>query len=140
MPMHPVTHPAGSPLTVRTHFHGDQVTLTLCGELDFAARPQLLRAARLALRHRPAVLRVDLSGLSFCDCAGLGALLRCGREAGRSGAALVRVGTLQPLPARVFALTGVDTRLRPAPADDGPAALPWRPDPGAAGWGHAQAG
>lgn len=136
--MHPATLPAGGPLEVRTRLHGDQVTLTPAGELDLGTRPQLLRAVRLALRHRPATVRVDLSELSFCDCAGLGALLCCAREARCSGAALVGVGTLQPLPARLFALTGLDPRLGPVPADGDRA--PWCREPGAAGWGDAQAG
>lgn len=44
--------------------------LILTGELDVATAPDLRDAVRESLAGRPAVLRIDISGVSFCDCFG----------------------------------------------------------------------
>lgn len=47
----------------------------LTGERDVATAPDIRDAVRESLTGRPALLRIDISGVSFCDCSGLGALL-----------------------------------------------------------------
>lgn len=55
--------------------HGGHAVVALCGELDLADAPavasQLMRAAAVC---RPII--VDLTGLTFIDCCGLGILER----------------------------------------------------------------
>lgn len=86
------------------------MVLSLGGELDLASA-DLLADRVLALvdeGHRRLVL--DLAHLGFCDCAGLGALLRAQRIATGSGgwARLSRVGALTR---RVIRIIGLDETL-----------------------------
>ncbi|MGW7099649.1 STAS domain-containing protein [Streptomyces sp. NPDC054838] len=53
----------------------------LTGELEVATPPTVHDAVRESLTGRPALLRIDTSGVSFCDCSGLGALLWAKAEA-----------------------------------------------------------
>ena len=59
----------------RTIIVEDLPQLTLVGEIDFAARPQLSRTIdEVARAGRPLVL--DLSGVSFMDSTGVHAVIR----------------------------------------------------------------
>ncbi|AUY48353.1 STAS domain-containing protein [Streptomyces sp. CB01881] len=58
------------------------------GEIDLDTAPALRRTLAAALEsHREVVL--DLSEVTFMDCAGLGALVRARNQADRSGRRLV---------------------------------------------------
>jgi anti-sigma B factor antagonist len=54
---------------------------------------------------------LDLSGVSFCDSAGLAVLLWAWRKAANAGAVLV-LACVPTYLQRMFTLTGVDTVLR----------------------------
>ncbi|MEZ0109374.1 anti-anti-sigma factor [Catenulispora sp. EB89] len=89
-----LTGPGGAPLEalrVDVHGHAAGRVVVLVGELDIATVPTLTdRLARSddaagstgAARPR---LAADLSGLGFCDCAGLGALVGIHRHAMEQG-------------------------------------------------------
>ncbi|MGW8358931.1 STAS domain-containing protein, partial [Streptomyces wedmorensis] len=68
---------------MQTHTMWDRETveLRLAGELDLATVPLLQQAAATALGTRPRRLRLDLTGLTFCDQTGLRALHRLTRQA-----------------------------------------------------------
>lgn len=83
----------------------------LNGELDVASGPAVRDAVRECLEGRPALLRIDISDVSFCDCSGLGALLWAKGEAARAGAGFHLSGPFQPVVARVLEATGTTAHL-----------------------------
>jgi anti-sigma B factor antagonist len=71
---------AGDQFTVQEHDEADVRVLAVTGELDIATAPDL--CTRLDSRRsgrRPRLL-VDLTGVGFCDCTGLRALLGAASE------------------------------------------------------------
>ena len=60
-----------------------EYTMQVAGEIDIATAPEFGRELARLLSHRPPVLRVDLSGVSFMDSSGLHALLIALRTARR---------------------------------------------------------
>jgi anti-anti-sigma factor len=77
------------------------------GELDLATAPTLGRALTLLLREEHRAVVMDLSLLTFSDCAGLRPIRRAVREGARTG---IRVELRDPVPAvrRVLDLTGLE--------------------------------
>ncbi|WP_406195195.1 STAS domain-containing protein [Kitasatospora sp. NBC_01560] len=87
--------------------------VTVSGDLDLDTAPALCGALTTALNsHREVVL--DLSGVEFMDCAGLGALVQAHNQADRVGARLVLRGADRSV-VRLLGLTGLDRRLRVGP-------------------------
>ncbi|MGH3229648.1 MAG: STAS domain-containing protein [Streptosporangiaceae bacterium] len=91
--------PAGDPLTWDIEEREDLAIVVIDGELDVGTVPGLggpLVPLAEAGRH----LILDLAGVRFCDCAGLGLFLRLHRDACAAGGSLqlaalsVRVGRL----------------------------------------------
>ncbi|MFD8478273.1 STAS domain-containing protein [Kitasatospora sp. NPDC059673] len=88
-------------------------TVRLTGEIDLDSAPSLGRALATALEsHREVVL--DLSKVTFMDCAGLGALVRARNQADRCGAHLVLRGAGRCV-VRLLRLTGLHRRLAVEP-------------------------
>ncbi|MEU9178926.1 STAS domain-containing protein [Streptomyces sp. NPDC048550] len=85
--------------------------VSLAGELDLEAVPAIREAVRDCLQGRPALLRMDIGAVSFCDCSGIGALLWAKGEAARAGIGFHLSGSPQPVVARVLAATGADSQL-----------------------------
>ncbi|MFJ9845317.1 STAS domain-containing protein [Kitasatospora sp. NPDC101155] len=84
-------------------------TVRARGEIDLATAPHLRRKlARALVEHREVVL--DLSEVTFMDCAGLGTLVQARNLADRTGARLVLHGIAHPV-ARLLRLTGLTGRL-----------------------------
>jgi anti-anti-sigma factor len=89
-------------------------TVLVCpiGELDLATAPELERVLE-GLASGPSTIVMDLSGLTFVDCAGL----RPVREALRREQSLgrqVRISNARPAVRRVLEVTGLDDHLAPA--------------------------
>ena len=81
MPLHlpdlplPSRGPFGDELHLRVHDRAqNQVMLGVSGELDLVGAPRLERACA-ALEDQHGRVLLDLSGLTFIDCAGLRAVL-----------------------------------------------------------------
>jgi len=80
------------------------VVIEVAGELDHRSAPMVEDV--LIAAGRPGMdLVVDLSGVRFCDCAGLGALLRTACRFESVGGRL-RLAAAQPAVARLLALAG----------------------------------
>ncbi|MFI9561263.1 STAS domain-containing protein [Nonomuraea endophytica] len=81
--------------------------LHLRGELDLTTREALRERLLNALRHSTDLLILDLSGVSFCDAAGLGVLIGVQHQAGILD---IAIGLAAPRPhlAKVLRLTGLD--------------------------------
>ncbi|MFB6398210.1 STAS domain-containing protein [Polymorphospora lycopeni] len=79
----------------------------MAGEIDLATAPAL-RDRLLTLLHdqRPAVLIVDLAGVTFLDCAGISALIGVRNAAGETGCQ-IWIAYPQPFVRRVLEVTGL---------------------------------
>ncbi|MEE1787092.1 STAS domain-containing protein [Streptomyces sp. SP17BM10] len=87
--------------------------VTAGGDIDLDTAPGLHRDLVAALRsHQEVVL--DLSGVEFMDCSGLGAILRAQQEADRRGARLV-LRTAGRQVRRLLDLTGANRCLTVEP-------------------------
>ncbi|MER6298952.1 STAS domain-containing protein [Kitasatospora sp. NPDC001539] len=83
------------------------------GEIDLDTAPRLRRDLSRALaEHRDVVL--DLSGVTFMDCSGLGVLVDARNQADRQGSRLLLRGVGRPV-ARLLKLTGLTGHLAPTP-------------------------
>jgi anti-anti-sigma factor len=80
----------------------------IVGDLDMGTVHAAHAALERAIEAGPPVLVVDLSGVAFCDSAGLNLLLQVRLEAEAAGVAL-RLAGLPAAVARVFELTGAYT-------------------------------
>ncbi|MGW4379726.1 STAS domain-containing protein [Kitasatospora sp. NPDC004531] len=88
-------------------------TVQVNGEIDLDTVPSLRRALAAAIdSHREVVL--DLSEVTFMDCAGLGALVRARNQADRCGARLVLRGAGRRV-VRLLELTGLHRCLTAEP-------------------------
>ena len=89
---------------------GEVQILYVAGELDFAVADDLAARGCAAVLRSARLLLLDLSGLSFCDARGLGALVRI---ANRADEADCRYGLVAPQPPveKVLRITGLDQRL-----------------------------
>lgn len=64
--------------------------LVLAGEIDESTYPALVTALdRLTIANGTGRLHIDLSGVEFCDAAGLHAMVRLAARAGCGGRAVV---------------------------------------------------
>jgi anti-sigma B factor antagonist len=90
---------------------GDGATLVaISGEVDVCTEAQLQQALLQLIREHPAGLMLDVSGLSFMDCAGLRALLVTRRRAEMRGVFLRLIATSAPV-RRIIELTGAQEAL-----------------------------
>lgn len=82
---------AGMPwpkLAFETARSGDQVSLTLTGELDLATGPSLEQAVAALLPDGLGALLLDLHGLTFCDSSGIASLIRVQRAVAAAGGSM----------------------------------------------------
>lgn len=101
-----MTSQAAPKPSVAVSASGRVATVVVCGDLDLHTVPALREALLAGTRYEPAVLHVDLSGVPFCDSTGMSVLATAAKRMGVIGGRLVISGA-QPLPHRVFALTGL---------------------------------
>ena len=102
--------PPGEPvqleLSCRTGANGYQV-VSVTGELDIATAEQAYFYISEVIDGRPAPVTVDLSGLTFCDASGLGALARIARHARQAGRQLM-LASARPSLVKIMRITGLD--------------------------------
>jgi anti-sigma B factor antagonist len=90
---------------------GDGGTIVaISGEVDVCTEAQLQQALMQLIRKRPARLMLDVSGISFLDCAGLRALLLTRRRAEMRGVFLHLIATSAAV-RRIIELTGAQEAL-----------------------------
>jgi anti-sigma B factor antagonist len=97
-------------LTLHARNGGDQVLISVEGEVDFATAPELETALDRAVQARPRRLVVDLRAVRFLDSSGLALLVRHDRLARETDCVLVVVKG-PPNVQQVFELTGLSGRL-----------------------------
>ena len=93
-------------LTCRTGANGYQI-VSVTGELDIATAEQAYSYISEVIDGRPAPVTVDLSGLTFCDASGLGALARIARHARQKGRQLM-LTSARPSLMKIMRITGLD--------------------------------
>ena len=85
---------------------GDGGTIVaISGEVDVCTEAPLQQALLRIIRERSARLMLDVSGVSFMDCAGLRALLATRRRAEMRGGCMRLIATSAPV-RRIIELTG----------------------------------
>ncbi|UQU64634.1 STAS domain-containing protein [Couchioplanes caeruleus] len=100
----------------RPHPAGDRQTMHLTGDVDLAVADRLRFALTTTLTSaHPSELIVDLSAVTFLDCAGVTALLD-GRRAAAENAKRYEVVNAAGCVHRVLRLTGALPHLTYAPA------------------------
>ena len=93
-------------LSCRTDDDGSQV-ISVRGELDIATAEQAYTYISDVIDCWPAPVSVDLTGLTFCDASGLGALARIARHAREAGRQL-RLISARPSLLKIIRITGLD--------------------------------
>ena len=93
-------------LSCRTGANGYQI-VSVTGELDIATAEQAYSYISEVIDGRPAPVTVDLSGLTFCDASGLGALARIARHARQAGRQLM-LTSARPSLMKIMRITGLD--------------------------------
>jgi anti-anti-sigma factor len=98
--------PAQLELSCRTGANGYQI-VSVTGELDIATAEQAYSYLSEVIDGRTAPVTVDLSGLTFCDASGLGALARTARHARQKGRQLM-LTSARPSLLKIMRITGLD--------------------------------
>ena len=81
--------------------------MTLPAEVDVSNAEQIRRDLAAVVAQDASLVIADMSTTTFCDSAGVTALVRAARQAGASGAVL-RLAASAPAVTRVLGITGVD--------------------------------
>ncbi|WP_435971615.1 STAS domain-containing protein [Streptomyces sp. Qhu_M48] len=92
-------------------------TVVVGGEIDGTTSSRLYRTLVEAQRAHPEGVGLDLSAVSFCDCAGLRAFLAARRDHHGGACHPLTLGPVSPRMDRLLALTG--TRGLFAPPETG---------------------
>jgi anti-anti-sigma factor len=103
-----------SPVTALTQLHLDTIwpapstaRVAVIGELDLATAPVLRNRLLGVLREQaPAIVEVDLAGVTFLDCTAISALVAVRNAAIQAGGQM-RVSHPQPIVRRVLEVTGL---------------------------------
>jgi anti-anti-sigma factor len=98
-----------APSIVRT-LAGNCLVGRVIGEMDYLTRPVYVTLFGDLIDERIPHVVLDLSGVTFCDSAGLNALLTAHRIATNNGASLA-LASVPPDLLRVLELTGADQVL-----------------------------
>ena len=109
------------------------IAVTLPSEIDFTNASEVHDALARALESGTAMVIADATETTFCDCAGVRALIRAHRQAAAAGAGLRVAAATSRNVRRILQLTGADQVLDIYPtliaARDGPAQAPASPAP-----------
>jgi anti-anti-sigma factor len=103
-------------LSISSEQHGDRLVLSIAGEFDITCEPLWTQQIQAACDSSPALLALDLAGVTFIDSSGL-RLLIVARNAADDAQVPLRLSNIPPPVARVFELTGLLTHFD---ADDSP--------------------
>ncbi|MEV7884010.1 STAS domain-containing protein [Streptomyces sp. NPDC002817] len=97
-------------LTVYRHDRRNRALITLAGEIDLESASLVRTALARCLRDGIRIVDVDLTPVTFCDCAGLNAFLYAAQRTVESGGTL-RLHHPPPTLGRILDLTGCGALL-----------------------------
>lgn len=92
-------------------WHGQRAVVTLPEEIDISNSAMIQDELISVLGKRPAALIVDMTPTTYCDSAGVRAVMLAYRQAASSGCELRLVISAAPV-MRVFSLLGADRLIR----------------------------
>jgi anti-sigma B factor antagonist len=98
-------------LTFESRTQNGWTILAVTGELDLHTSPQLERALTDVFDAGDSHVVLDLAAVPFMDSSSLGVVVGGSKRARERGGELVLL-SLQPSPAKVLALTGLDGVVR----------------------------
>ena len=87
------------------NWHGQLAVITMPEEIDMSNGAEVQEGLLAALGQQPAVLVVDMTGTTFCDSAGVRAIMLSHRQASSQGSEL-RLVVSSPGVHRVFSIIG----------------------------------
>jgi anti-anti-sigma factor len=96
---------------------GGTAVVGLPAEVDLTIADAAREALLAALNKGAALLVVDLTTTTFCDSAGITAIVRASRRASASNAS-IRIAAAAPAVLRVFSLVGIDRLIEVYPTVD----------------------
>ncbi|MFH9889872.1 STAS domain-containing protein [Streptomyces luteogriseus] len=96
--------------SIETTISGCGVVARVCGDMDYVTVPGLWARFKEVLADAGRFIVLDLTGVSFCDSAGLSVLIRAARKARLSDADLV-LACVPPSLRRILDMTGADQVL-----------------------------
>lgn len=105
---------------------GEAAVITLPEEIDISNSEQVREELLSLLNRGPAVLIVDMAETTFCDSAGVNALVRAHKRATANGAE-IRLVVASLGVQRVLAITGVDRLIPVYPSMTASLAEPGKP-------------
>lgn len=94
---------------------GEAAVITLPDEIDISNSDQVRDELLSLLNRGPAVMIVDMAGTTFCDSAGVNALVRAHKRASANGAE-IRLVVASLGVKKVLAITGVDRLISVCPS------------------------
>ena len=94
---------------------GRLAVVAMPGEIDVANAGPILDKLQSVLDREPVTMIVDMTATTFCDSAGMNAVLRAYKRASAEGIEL-RLVTPAPAVRRVFAVTGLDRLIDTYPS------------------------
>lgn len=86
---------------------GRTAVVHMPADIDLTVADELREALLAVLNQGALGLIVDMTGTTFCDSAGITALVRAARRAAANGAT-IRLALTAPAVLRVFTLVGID--------------------------------
>lgn len=100
------TAEGGTLLTTQVTDHEGYALVAIAGELDMATAPDLFDVLAEAIGSGDTDIVLDLSGLEFCDSAGLAVFVRARNQLDQSGHRLIVAAPTEAV-ARILDLSGV---------------------------------
>jgi len=104
-------------LDVRVTVVDDSALICVGGEIDIGTVPRLLDAVDVCIACRARGISIDLSAVTFCDCAGLNAFDQARSQAAAVGGALHLLAPSPPV-VRLFSI--LDAGRSEPPTDGAP--------------------
>jgi len=105
------------------HWSGQTAVVRLPAELDLTVADDVREALLSVLNQGALALVADMTATTFCDSAGIAALVRACRRATANGASM-RLAAIAPSVVRVFTLVGIDRMISIYPSVDAAQASP----------------
>ncbi|MFI0433395.1 MAG: STAS domain-containing protein [Candidatus Nanopelagicales bacterium] len=97
-------------LELQTSRVADADVVSVAGELDALAAPQLDDYLAALVAEQPTLLILDLSAVTFLDSTGLGVVIKALKHVREHGGEVAAVYT-SPRVAKVFEITGIDQAM-----------------------------
>jgi anti-sigma B factor antagonist len=101
-------------VSVDVEHHDSATVLRVAGELDLLTTPTFAQVCERELAKRPAVLVIDLTGVTFLASVGMSAMVAADAAGGEHTKVRVVTGSRDTL--RPFRVTGLDSALSMYPS------------------------